>query len=51
MKRKLVNKKQIIYEASPQNLAAAIRARFAPFGGVELEFPLREPARDPPAFD
>jgi plasmid stability protein len=36
--------------AGPDNLAAAIRARFAPFGGVELELPPREPARDPPEF-
>lgn len=31
-------------------LAEAIRARFAPLGGVELELPLREPMRDPPDF-
>ena len=33
------------------NLAEAIRRRFAPFGGVELELPPRELARDPPSFD
>ena len=33
------------------NLASAIRARFAPLGGVELELPPREPAREPPHFD
>ena len=33
------------------NLAAAIRARIAPLGGVELELPPREPARKPPSFD
>ena len=33
------------------NLAAAIRARIAPLGGVELELPPREPAREPPSFD
>lgn len=32
------------------NLATAIRARFAPLGGVELELPPREPMRDPPDF-
>lgn len=37
--------------AGPENLAAAIRARFAPLGGVELELPPREPARNPPRFD
>lgn len=34
-----------------QNLAAAIRARFAPLGGVELEIPPRSPMRKPPRFD
>lgn len=33
------------------NLAAAIRARFAPLGGVELPMVPREPMRDPPSFD
>lgn len=28
-------------------LAAAIRARLAPLGGVELDIPPREPIRDP----
>lgn len=32
------------------NLADAIRARFEPFGGVELDLPPREPMRDPPDF-
>lgn len=32
------------------NLAASIRARFAPLGGVELELPSREPMREPPQF-
>ncbi len=35
----------------PHDLAAAIRARFAPFGGFELSIPHREPMRDPPAFE
>lgn len=30
------------------NLADAIRARFQPLGGVELELPAREPMRKPP---
>lgn len=34
----------------PATLAEAIRARFAPLGGVELELPPREPMRDPPDF-
>ena len=33
------------------NLASAIRARFAPLGGVELELSPRKPAREPPQFD
>lgn len=33
-----------------RNLAAAIRARVAAFGGVELEIPPREPMRDPPSL-
>ena len=32
----------------PANLAQAIRARFAPLDGVELEIPPREPMREPP---
>ena len=39
-------------EAVPvRNLGSAIHARFAPFGGVELEIPPRQPMRDPPRFD
>lgn len=38
--REAVNRK-----TAPENLASAIRARFAPLGGVELELPPREPAR------
>jgi plasmid stability protein len=33
-----------------ENLAEAIRKRFAPLGGVELKLPKREPMRDPPDF-
>lgn len=35
----------------PTNLAEAIRARFAPLGGVELDIPPREPMREPPDFE
>lgn len=35
----------------PGNLADAIQARFAPYGGVELEPLPREPIREPPSFD
>ncbi len=34
-----------------KNLASAIRARFAPLGGVELDIPSRSPMRQPPRFD
>ncbi len=34
-----------------QNLASLIRARFGPMGGVDLELPPRELAREPPRFD
>lgn len=33
---------------APRNLAAAIRARVASQGGVELDLPAREAMRDPP---
>jgi plasmid stability protein len=33
------------------DLAEAIRRRFAPLGGVELELPPREPMRPPPRFE
>jgi plasmid stability protein len=36
--------------APPENLAAAIRARFAPLGGVELELPPCDLMREPPRF-
>jgi antitoxin FitA len=34
----------------PANLAVAIRARFAPLGGVELPEAPRDPLREPPDF-
>lgn len=34
----------------PTDLGAAIRKRFAPLGGIELELPPREPMREPPDF-
>jgi antitoxin FitA len=40
-----------IEPSPPRNLAAAIRARFAPLGGVELPTILREPMAVAPAFD
>ena len=42
-----------LYHQPPvqEDLATAIRARFAPLGGVELEIPPRSPLRKPPRFD
>lgn len=37
--------------APPGNLAKAIAARFKPIGGVDLDQPVREDMREPPAFD
>ena len=37
--------------ARPRSLAASIRARFAPLGGVELPSVARDPMRAPPSFD
>lgn len=39
------------HEKPAHNLAAAIRARITPLGGVELNLPPREPMREPPTFD
>ena len=36
---------------SQRNLADAIRARFAPLGGVDLELPPRDAMREPLGFD
>jgi len=36
--------------AQPNNLAASIRRRFAPLGGVELPEMPREAVREPPDF-
>lgn len=33
------------------DLAESVRSRFEPLGGIELELPQREPAREPPTFD
>lgn len=37
--------------ATTADLGTAIHTLFKPFGGVELEIPPREPAREPPNFD
>ena len=42
-----------LYHQPPalMDLASAIRARFAPLGGVELDIPPRSPMRKPPRFE
>lgn len=43
--------RQVVGEdAPPRNLAAAIRARVGPLGGIEHDLPAREPMREPPQF-
>jgi len=47
----------ILAEALPETpsrtegLGTAIRRRFAPFGGMELEIPPRDEMPEPPSFD
>ena len=48
---RLILREAVGRKAGPKNLASAIRARFAPFGGVEMEIPARQPMREPPSFD
>ena len=37
--------------AGSVSLVQSIRARVATFGGVDLDIPVREPAREPVSFD
>jgi len=44
--------RHILIESSREpNLAEAIRRRFAPLGGVDLDPPPRAPVGEPPKFD
>jgi plasmid stability protein len=46
--------KEVLTKGHPKtgaDLVAAIRSRFAPLGGVELELPPRTPGREPPHFE
>jgi plasmid stability protein len=38
-------------EGQDSDLASFARSLFAPLGGVELELPPRDPARDPPSLE
>ena len=44
-------RKEVGEPAPPADIAAAIRARVVPLGGVELDLPPREPMREPPRFE
>ncbi|MEE4639393.1 MAG: Arc family DNA-binding protein [Wenzhouxiangella sp.] len=48
--RELLRTTLAMDSAEPDNLAERIRTRFAPFGGVNLTIPEREPTREPPAL-
>lgn len=48
---RLILREAVGDEPEPKNLAAFIRECFAPYGGVEIELPPREPIREPPKFD
>jgi plasmid stability protein len=47
---RLILREAVTPEPEPANLARFIRDCFAPYGGVDLELPPREPAREPPDF-
>ncbi len=47
---RVILRQAVDLEPEPENLASFIHDCFAPFGGVELEFPPREPMREPPIF-
>ncbi|MBC4018969.1 plasmid stabilization protein [Siccirubricoccus deserti] len=49
--REVLMADQSTHPASGAELVAAIRRRFAPLGGVELEQPARGPGREPPRFE
>ncbi|MCY3728788.1 MAG: hypothetical protein OXF97_07335 [Nitrospira sp.] len=42
---RLILREAVSRKTGPENLASAIRARFVPLGGVELELPAREPPK------
>ena len=49
---RLILAEAVAREAAPaKGLGTAIHKLFKPFGGIELDFPPREPMREPPRFD
>lgn len=49
--REILRSALVVSSRPKENLAAAIRRRFAPLGGVELELPRRDAVPPPPRFD
>lgn len=47
---RLILREAVAQEPESKNLAQIIHDCFAPYGGVDLELPPREPAREPPDF-
>ena len=47
---RLILREAVAPEPEPKNLAQFIHDCFAPYGGVDLELPPREPVREPPDF-
>ena len=47
---RLILREAVAPEPEPKNLAQFIRDCFAPYGGVDLELPPRDPIREPPDF-
>lgn len=45
---RLILREAVESDAGPVDLAAAIRSRFSPLGGVDLDLPARGPVREPP---
>ena len=43
--------REAVGRPGPADLVESVRSRFEPLGGIELELPQREPAREPPTFD
>jgi len=48
--REAVESRRLKPRSPYKNLAEAIRARFEPLGGVDLDLPPRTPMREPPDF-
>ena len=48
---RLILREAVEPKKAPRKLTDVIRARIAPYGGVDLELPPRWPMREPPCFD